>query len=500
MAFVEQAEGVGSSSPRWVGIANMLGGLYLAAVVMSYLGLIGLGQWQADEYDDFWRVAQHGWRAVAERLRWSPRPLSELVFFGYGWLVNRSHQPLIVPFLAILWAGFLAAGLITFWQDRQAGKDSASPNLLVALALMACFLTGGHLMEVFYWPAGAAAYLPTLSATLLLFLQVARGRLQARSGRRLCGFCLLIAACSSEAGATFVLAYAVVQAVLLAATALRRRERGSSDSLVVWWLAPAVVSSSVLTWVQLNRFHVQERPAGTVSSAFGRPLPSLVAGVHELAREGLGLTMHSHSWFGLGPRLPAMVILALGAGLCWRRFGPLPKLVSRQVMVVVAALLMASICIVAAAELHFGAVCCARHEALRRCWMVMSAAGIGIVALSGRPLDRTRFRVGILNAAAPVLLSAAVIMGWHIGELVDTYRIYGALRRGTEENFQSGFRPGSSAMEFLLPPDHGLILGAQAEPGTYSASSAGSDYISYVLCYFGKQTAVVRSSKDWLGR
>ena len=73
---------------------------------------------------------------------------------------------------------FLAAGLFTYWQERRERKVQAgSVGLQVSLALMASFVSGGVMAEVFYWPAGAVECLPTVAAALLLFLQTLQGRL-----------------------------------------------------------------------------------------------------------------------------------------------------------------------------------------------------------------------------------------------------------------------------------------------------------------------------------
>src|SRR5205807_8537222 len=67
----------------------------LSAVILIHLGLVGLGNWLADEYDDFTRLASDGSSFLWNRLTWSPRPLSESLFCAYGWVVNHSHHAMI---------------------------------------------------------------------------------------------------------------------------------------------------------------------------------------------------------------------------------------------------------------------------------------------------------------------------------------------------------------------------------------------------------------------
>ena len=488
-----------SASPQVSRTVSRIAASFLAAVILVYLGLIGLGQWLPDEYDDFGRLAQDGWRAVAERLQWSPRPLSESIFYGYGWLVNHSHRPLIVPFLGLLWAGFLGAGLLTYWQgrhnqDRPDGqRKTIAPDLLAGLALMASFLAGGEVREVFYWPAGAVAYLPTLSATLLLFLQVARGRLVTPAGRRLCSFCLLAAACSSEVGATLALSYAAIQALLWAIGAIQKKGHDVSRTPFLWWTIPGVMAFLVLFAVRMNRFQAVERPVSYLSGTLGHPLSSLTAGLGELLLEAFGVKVHTHAGLAVSGRFASEILLAIGVALCWSRFGRLSRAVVWQTVAVAAALLLASWLTIAGAELHFGAVCCQQHEVIRRCWMLMGLAGIAIVTLNSAAAERLRLRSFLI--LAPILLCAGIIVAWHTKPVFRQYRIYPAVYRVMDQNFRSGFNPGDPQMIFLLPPSRGLIYGEQIAPGVYTRSSPSAAYPQYILIFFGKERVVVRSAR-----
>ena len=71
------------------------------------------------------------------------------------------------------------------------------------------------------------------------------------------------------------------------------------------------------------------------------------------------------------------------------------------------------------------------------------------------------------------------------------YRAYGAVYRTIRANFNSGFASGSEPIEWLLPPNRGVITPAAIEPGTYSRDSS-SHYPAYILGYFDKRTIVVR--------
>lgn len=485
----------GSLRPKTV-IVHWIGCLFLAAVVLIHFGLVALGQWLADEYDDFGRLERDGWSFLWERLRWSPRPLSESLFCAYGWLVNHLHRPLIGVFLGVLWVGLIVAGLVTFWQNRRKREEEVWPDLLVALALLALFVAGaGHTTWVFYWPAAAVAYLPTIAATLLLFLQVARGRLSSSGGRLLCSCCLIVAAGTSEAGATFVLCYGLLQAIQWIAAACKKRDNLSGPAFV-WWFLPTVISVAVLLIVRLNRFHAIERPGLPVGPTKGHPLISLIASMHELAVEVLGRSAHLFGWHGLGSRLPSEILLALGVGLCWSRFGRLPRASARQILALVAALLLACLFTIAAANLHFGVVCCDQHESVRRCWILLSIAGIGM--LLSPWLGRGRFqRYAVSGAVAQVLLCAAVLSVWRPGQVLRTYRMYSSVRQATEQNFQAGFRAGDEQMVFLLLPET-LIAQPQIGPGNHTLRFEEPSDARYVLTFFKKDCMVARSPTEWI--
>ena len=466
----------------------------LVLIILLYAGLIPLGQWQADEYDDFGKLAGMGWPALWQRLEWSPRLFSELIFHAYGFMVNYLRRPLIAPFLGLLWCGPLVSALYTAWQSsRESPGHSRLPELLAGFGLLAAFLTSGPLFEVFYWPAGAVAYLPTLSATLLLFLQTANGRLALPEGRRLAALCLTIAALSSEMGATWVVAYAFVAGVARAAQAATRKRKQTEveGGHAIWLWLPALLAVAVLAIVRLNRFHAAEEPVRVLSATLSHPLASAWAAERQLLQEILGWTPRYHRWMGLSPRLVAELLVASGAALCLSQSGkPLARARS-GVFVFSLSLLLACFLTLAAAYLHFGAAVGERHEIIRNCWIQLSLTGIALGWLSSPKLEAwrqgsTAFRI------APVLLVAGVLAVWHVKPLFREYSVYGPVAEAIERNFRSGFQPGRREMVFVPPPNRGVITAATIAPGTYARSAPGSDYAGYMLNYFEKEILVVR--------
>jgi len=478
-----------SISSRWFLVVNATAALLLTGVIVLYLGLIGLGQWQADEYDNFSRLRTRGWRFLFDRLHWSPRPISELILMMYGWTVNQTHQPLIAPFLGLLWIVFIGSGLLGFFQAR--GKRSREENWLAfvaAASLMASFLVGGGLTEVFYWPVGAGAYLLTLSCGILFFWQAAEGRLATSRGRALSGIALSIAACSSEMGAMLVASYAFMKVAGWTIERLTRRVAKPAGTTILWWLLPALISLVVLSALGLNRFQQSEPGFTVASSTLGHPLLSVGAAVRGLLSEVSGVTPGLRPSRGMSGLLSEIMML-VGIGLC-RPLKTSSKESAREITNLVSALLLACLLSLTTTYLHFGTAGGQRHQLLRHCWILMAASGMGMLLFSSQVAARVLVWSKRTIAGA-IVLCLAVLVPWHTGELVREYRAYPSIKRAIRENFESGFQCGNDPVIYVLPPNKGVLAFAQIEPGTYTAGS-GALYPAYILKFFGKRTLVVR--------
>lgn len=490
-------------------ISRWAPGCCFAAIIALYAGLIPLGHWGLDEYVDIDSM-RSGFGFFLDRMRWSPRPLSEPVFFAYGWLVNHLHRPLIVPFLGALWLLLLVAGFLTYLEvRRQTSRHSAWMHGILALALIAAFVAGGRPMEVFYWPAGAAAYLPTLAATLLLFLQTAAGRLASVDGRRIAGLCLVVAAGSSETGAIFVVCYTAIQAAVRARAFLRRATRHEARPML-WWVAPAALALLVLVTVRMNRFNATElsqlAPNGGLEAALSLPIGVVELAVEAVGKQPIASLAASHGRFDwsqllLGWRFPSEALFGIGVALVWSRAGRILRKTARALLLLVWAMLMASIATIAAAERHFGIVCCDRHETMRQCWVLMSIAGFAI-ASSATIAESAFARRVRFSGLGTLLLCAAVLPVWQAGALIRTYGMYGKLTQINEGNFKSGFDEKSDRMVFSMTPVAGLIPEERLIPGTYSrqdeklSESGPGSYPYHILSFFQKQTLVIPPAPD----
>jgi hypothetical protein len=322
-------------------------------IIMAYFALIGIGQWQADEYADF-APSEHPFTAFFERLAWSPRPLSESLFAVYGRLTLELKHPLTAVFLGSLWSVFLLAGLARFGDDDRSLHDRREFSLvrLTGMALVAAFLTANRLTEVFYWPAGAAAYLPTLSASLFVFLYVAQGALDSAKGRFRCGVALLCGALCSETGAFFAVSYAVMAIVFNFSRQTRRRLDAQEVRPLGWILVPGICGALVLFTAWLNRYRMLEPVPAELSATIGQPAASLAAALSHLATTMLGPEQHQHGWIVFNLEFASIAFLSVGIGLCWTRIGPLSPTHRRDLVCLASAFLVASLLTLVATFMH----------------------------------------------------------------------------------------------------------------------------------------------------
>jgi hypothetical protein len=475
-------------------IARLCAAIFFALIILAYFALVGIGQWQADEYADF-APSNHPFTAFLDRLAWSPRPLSESLFAVYGRLTLELKHPLTAVFLGLLWIGFLVAGLARFGDDDRTfrGRHELCEVRLTGLALIAVFLTGNRLTEVFYWPAGAVAYLPTLSASLFVFLYVAEGALDSPKGRFRCGLALGCAALSSETGAFFAASYAVVAIVFKVTRRVGRHNDAQELRPFAWVLLPGICGALVLITARLNRFRMSEPVPAELSATIGHPAASLAAALSHLASSTLGPGQQQHGWIVFNLEFLSLASLAAGISLYWTRIGRLPPWHRRDIVCLASAFLFASLLTLIATYVHHGLAVGERHDVLVRCWVRLVAASAAIVVLGSSRLQRTR-KHHLLQACAPVCLIFGVVVLWHVTPLMREYRAYGAVYRAIQGNFNSGFASGGHTIEWLLPPNRGVITPATMEPGTYTPETL-TDYPRYILAYFNKQAIVIRECR-----
>ncbi len=457
------------------GLAEALPGLIAAAVLVAYANLLPAGRWQGDEYYQAWMVAHDGWRFLLDRLAGpSPRPLAELLGWAYLTLTNALDQPLTSAFLGLVWLATLLGIVLAGWAGRVRG------TLLLALASFALTLLLSRPGEMFYWPMGAAAYLPCwggLAAATLLH--------RADPGRRrgALTIALLVAAFSAEVGAATVLLYAALVGVAF----LRRAPWRHLAPLLLPTLSAAAVCLIVLSMRMAPMHEVMDATSGLA----GNWTSSLVAALPTFAREAVGID---------GLPLAAGATIKLGLLLClpaaqqpqasWVRPGDEAGAALLSVLWA-GALVLGAFASVVLAYHQFGTLCCQRHAALRQGVLVLALVSVG--GLLGGALRRPR-----LIVLSGVLAGLLAVRADALGADWQAIPQVAAARRQT---WQSGLGPGDAMTLTQVRP--GRIVNASSIPaGQYRRTTdtppppgqtpGGTPWYAWgIMARFGKHALTV---------
>ncbi len=460
----------------------------LSLIVGLHLALVGAGQWEGDEYYNFAQLRALGpfyfWHRL---LHWAPRPVSEALVYAYSWVVNTTGSPLIGAFLAILWLSLIGAALAhvspTRFDLRRLNRARALPRFLLGAAVLASFLLGHTVAEVFYWPMGAAAYLPTLGATVYVTIAIVDGQLESSRGRAAIAIALIIAAASSEVGAMFAAAF--VPALLLFDRARRSAANGCGHLPLGWAIAPFAVSVGVIALASIERAGANLALLHD-STTLHHFWPSLKAALAQNGLELFALSPDDTSPAALLSGLVVRVMMFLGFRWCLRR-GDFPGVPGAHVAALIVALLIGGFGSLLAGYDLFGFFCCLRHETLRECGYVLVLLALAALGL-GRPHTWLFERADWFGPAA--LVSAALLAFDGRGSaLLATYRLYPATIAAREANWANAARPGT---ELTFTDRHTLLTGQLVWPaGHFTRAAATPWYISSMLGFFRKESVSI---------
>lgn len=444
----------------------------LLGVVLAYGRLITLSRWQADEYLDFAFLRQFGRQFELYRLlHWSPRPWSEALFMIYGAAVNHFHRPLAGSFACMLWGLLALPCLAPAWLG--APDRAARPvRLLLGMAILAACLVGHPVAEVFYWPAGSVAYIPTLAAAIWLFWRVLDG-IEGDVTRPLtAGAAVVLAAGCSEVGLFLALCFTGCAALWGVREGVRK----------LWWLLPGLIVSATLASLLLrgrvgttemaDTAHTAHHAGASLLAALGPFLRDLGAGNEEAATPTGVLTT-----------LACRALLLAGTRWC---LSGQPTQAARRpgayLPALAAALLLAAFATLAAAYYQFGTSCCQRHETMRQCFIALAFICLGA-------WSAIRFPRRVPHAAAPASLLLAVLIPFAttLPALAEAYRLYPAAIQARALTWQSGLQTASDSMVLTRGPSGGLIpTGDPVPPGTYVLDKETPWYSLGIFQFFGK--------------
>lgn len=441
--------------------------------VAAFACLIPLGTWQ-DDYLNLHQYAQGGAQFFLERLQhWSPRPLSELFIWGYAFAVHHAGRPLIGVFLAPFWLLLILAALLPAWLGRRA--------LLPSAIVLTMLLLGHPVAELFYWPDGAAAYLPTLAAALLPLTLDWAGWGDRRVAHRWIIVGLIVAAASSEVGAMFAIIYSVF---LVAGRGVE--DRGQALTLAV----PLVLSISLLYLQYIGRVAQAGEVFGDVAVAH-HPWASLLATGKRLPFELLSGDALGHRYARLAEGLVIKLLLLAGLHQVLSRttIESTPRMQRRRLILALAAIATATATITAA-YYNFGELCCERHDTLRQGYVLIALAALATVLAVRWPGRRPAL-------AAPLLMFALAIPLIHVApRLIREYRDYAAIIRARGETWREG-RSARPDMVFTQTQPN-LTGNLYLTPGTYRRSSDPStdQRAQWMMIFFDKRSITFTPAVD----
>jgi hypothetical protein len=324
--------------------------------------------------------------------------------------------------------------------------------------------------EMFYWPDGAAEYLPSWAglAAVTVLHRAGKG-----SHAIALTLALLVVAFTTEIGAATVLVYTglVVAALLGDHTLLRR---------LIPLTLPALGALFVALILLSNRMQTGEVMDATSGLAGNWPA-SLRAAVPAFAHETLGIA-GMPLLAGLAIKLLLLVSLPAANAGSRRdyRFGAMWTL----------ALFLGAFASVAAAYHQFGTLCCERHATFRQAMILLA-----LLTLAGLLGSALMVQRSVLLAALLLVLlvarAGALYSDWHLRDQVFAAR---------QRTWDSGAGPGD-AMTFFLAPA-GRIINDDALPiGRYRRTSdipvEGAPWYAWgIMAHFGKHALTITAAGE----
>lgn len=439
----------------------------MLCVIAAYAALLPRARWQGDEYTVFASLRDGGWRYVLHwYFTWSPRLVSDVVYSAYGTVVLAWHRPLAGSCMAMLWAALACACLVPAWRSNA----YRLPRLLAGLSLMALFLVGHSVTEVFYWPAGGLSYVPTLAGAVWLFWILLDGLGTQVRRHAAAGLALFIIAGSSEVGIFTSLSIAVCIGCVQLGAPWRQ-------SL---WLLPGVALALVDLALVLH---------GRVGAVEGNGADPLVLhhGVAALLR-----AMPAFVSSLVRPAVPGGAALSTPLSIASRIlifiaarwiFGNTPA-AGRLLPAFGAALLLAAFASLASGYFQFGRLCCARHDTMRACYITLAVAAFGAAWRHTRP-----------NAGAAAWAAAVFLLFVPaVPALLADYRSMHRAISARTQTWASGMSRGDT-MVFIIDPPGRTIGSCGFTPGFAAVSPDLAWWKLGILAFFEKRSVSIALAK-----
>ncbi len=427
------------------------------AVLCLHAALLPEGHWQGDEFfcAGYAREGRLRFLWQTRITGWSPRPLSELLYYAFCRGAAALRQPLTVPFLALLWALLLGAALASARRRPVSGL-----RVLIGLATLCMFLLGHPVAEMFYWPAGAVAYLTTLAAATLALFLIIDGRTGGRAGTLLLSAALTACAASSESGA-------VAAAPLALGLAVAAPHRRYAPLL----LPPPLLIAGFVFWTLAR--HRLVSPEAVVHAPMLRHLMQSLRPVPRVLLDDIR------------PAWPARLLFLLGVRWCWSGMA-LPTRATQALAVFAAALMLGASATIAAGLFQFGVLCCQRHDTLRQGWVILAIAALAVASTRWAPRP-------VLSRLGPPALAAACLLGFapRLGAIAGDFRLMHAIAVSNRANWREGRDPAIRAMIFRLPPSAAVAGDQDIPTGRFTEPAADAWFAHGIMHFFGKRSIVI---------
>ncbi|WP_233850425.1 hypothetical protein [Paraburkholderia sp. HD33-4] len=441
--------------------------LVCAVTFLAYLGLTPLGVWH-DEFITLGHVREDGFGIIRERLlHWSPRPLSEMFLWAYGIAVEKTNRPLIATALLPTWVLLFCAVL---------GPSAKTRKGFVASAVLLILLLVGHKVdEVFYWPVGALAYVPTVAAMAILLSIDFAGFADTTAGRVVTLIALVTAATSTEIGALFAAGYCVLALVVSVIT---------KDRLKLWWLVPFAISLGVLYMMVTGRVEKNIEMFGD-HSIVHHPAAALWAAASNFWGELFGTDVQNASTLTTLAVYHSKLAFFCGTYFLFS-LEKEPTLGRSQLMRLGLAisLIGAAFLMLAAAYFQFGMACCERHATMRQAYFYIALGALGLFAARFRPVRAPRAGLWLL------IVSVLLPLSTEISGIANDYRHYRAIMDARIAMWESGLSSGDSMTVSPMPPAR--IAGSYDLPaGAFVEGDGKGGPYAMGMQYFFKKKSVI---------
>lgn len=465
--------------------------LIQVVLLLTFAGLLGGATWRPDEYDTLARYHQEGISFLWHRIsRWSPRPFSELLIYFYATVVNSTHLQLIPLVMGLMWGGMLfSIGLIAVWFRHLA--VSVSARLLPVLLPVVLTLSSAKTGEVFYWPFGSMAYMPTVSALLVMLAILIWGHI--RSHALSWSICGVILASSSEMGAFFLL----FLSGFLGVACIRRATPTAFAALE--WLKPLIPSILIALWVMVGL------AMGRFGNSDEAQMGSHVS--HNLVAV-LGATIPEATWQLLGKAtlngwdVWPYALIKLCLALCVYSLISvlIPSNPKRPLLVAFGLACVATVGFtVFAAFYQFGVSCCERHDTVRHFLSFLAITAFAVAAASYSDNQSTARLLSLMSAATALLLTLLAAIASALKVWPD-YQNYASITQLRKHNWLFN---QEAPFVFLIEEHHRRAWGTLPTPtdGHFSLTDNQAPiFNNSVIRFFGVESVEFERKRNLLAQ